>query len=62
MLASGVGEIVAATLTAPLAAAVAVLLYADLRMRKENMAATLQAAAAAQSPGDGTTAAPPSPW
>jgi hypothetical protein len=62
MLASGVGEIVAVTLTAPLAAAVSVLLYADLRMRKENMAATLQAAAAAQSPGDGTTAAPPSPW
>ncbi len=62
MLASGVGEIVAVTLAAPLAAAVSVLLYADLRMRKENMAATLQAAAAARPAAEGTTSGSPSPW
>jgi hypothetical protein len=61
-LASGVGAIIASTLTAPLTAAVSVLLYADLRMRKEGMAATLQAAAAAQPAGPGTPAEPPSPW
>ena len=58
------GSIIASALTAPLAAGVVVLLYADLRMRKEGIAERLQAAAA-QPPGAGTgpgTADPPSPW
>ena len=46
---SAIGGIIATTLTAPLAAGGAVLLYADLRMRTEGMDVTLQAAAA--SPG-----------
>jgi hypothetical protein len=59
-LASGVGTIVASTLTTPLTAAIVVLLYADLRMRKEGLAAALQAAATAPPAAGGTTA--PSPW
>ena len=46
---SAVGGMIGTTLTAPLAAGAAVLLYADLRMRREGMDITLQAAAA--SPG-----------
>ncbi|HEY6792289.1 MAG TPA: glycerophosphoryl diester phosphodiesterase membrane domain-containing protein [Trebonia sp.] len=60
MLASGAGDVIASTLTTPLTAAIAVLLYADLRMRKEGMAAALQAAAAAPPAAGGATA--PSPW
>jgi hypothetical protein len=59
-LASGVGTIIASTLTTPLTAAIVVLLYADLRMRKEGLATALQAAAAAPPAAGGTTA--PSPW
>jgi len=59
-VASGVGMIVASTVTAPLTAGIVVLLYADLRMRKEGMAERLQAAAAQQAaPG---APEPPSPW
>jgi hypothetical protein len=63
-LTSGVGGIIASALTTPLTAAVSVLLYADLRMRKEGMAATLQAAAAATGqPGSGSTGGQQaSPW
>jgi hypothetical protein len=43
---SAIGGVVGTTLTAPLAAGAAVLLYADLRMRREGMDITLQAAAA----------------
>jgi Membrane domain of glycerophosphoryl diester phosphodiesterase len=45
---SAIGEMIGTTLTAPLAAGAAVLLYADLRMRREGMDIALQAAAAAQ--------------
>jgi hypothetical protein len=49
---TAVGQIVASTLTAPLLAGVIVLLYADLRMRREGMDITLQAAAAGAPGGD----------
>jgi len=52
-LVSTLGSVIAGAITAPLLAGVVVLLYADLRMRKEGLAATLQSAAHAQaSPGD----------
>ena len=44
---SAVGGMIGTALTAPLAAGAAVLLYADLRMRREGMDIALQAAAAA---------------
>jgi hypothetical protein len=42
---TAVGQIIASTLTAPLLAGVIVLLYVDLRMRREGLDITLQAAA-----------------
>jgi Membrane domain of glycerophosphoryl diester phosphodiesterase len=45
IFASSVGGIVASTLTAPMLAGVVVLLYTDLRMRREGLDITLQAAA-----------------
>jgi hypothetical protein len=58
---TAIGQIIANSLTAPLLAGVIVLLYADLRMRREGMDITLQAAAGgAAGPGpDGQNA---SPW
>lgn len=59
---TAVGQIIASTLTAPLLAGVIVLLYADLRMRREGLDITLRAAAAGAPDGarpDGQTA---SPW
>jgi hypothetical protein len=59
---TAIGQIIASTLTAPLLAGVIVLLYADLRMRREGLDITLQAAAAGAPDGarpDGQTA---SPW
>jgi hypothetical protein len=50
---AGIGGIIASTLTAPLAAGVVVLLYADLRMRREGMDITLQATAASGEPAAG---------
>jgi hypothetical protein len=51
-LVSLLGSVLAGAITTPLLAGVVVLLYADLRMRKEGLAATLQSAAQAQaSPG-----------
>lgn len=51
-LVSALGSVIAGAITTPLLAGVVVLLYADLRMRKEGLAATLQSAAHAQaSPG-----------
>ena len=44
----GLTSAIAATLTAPIKAAVDSLLYVDQRMRRENLAADLQAAAAAR--------------
>jgi len=44
----GLSSAIAATLTAPIKAAVDSLLYVDQRMRRENLAADLQAAAAAR--------------
>ena len=49
---SSVGGVIATTLTAPMVAGIIVLLYADLRMRREGMDITLQAASAN---GQGTT-------
>lgn len=46
LILTAIGQIIASTLTAPLLAGVIVLLYADLRMRREGMDITLQAAAA----------------
>jgi len=43
---SAIGSILSSTLTAPLLAGVIVLLYTDMRMRREGMDITLQAAAA----------------
>ena len=50
---SAIGSIISSAVTAPLLAGAVVLLYADLRMRREGMDITLQAAAAAggQYPG-----------
>jgi hypothetical protein len=42
----GIGSALAALVTTPFRAAVDSLLYVDQRMRKENLAADLQAAAA----------------
>jgi hypothetical protein len=67
---SSIGSILSTTLTAPLLAGVIVLLYTDMRMRREGMDITLQAAAASggaasgdSQPGDsqpGTAGG--SPW
>jgi Membrane domain of glycerophosphoryl diester phosphodiesterase len=59
---TAVGQIIASTLTAPLLAGVIVLLYADLRMRREGMDITLQAAAAGAPGGDRPNAQTADPW
>lgn len=51
VIVSVIGDIVAATVTTPMLAGVVVLLYADLRMRREGMDIALQAAAAGGAPG-----------
>jgi Membrane domain of glycerophosphoryl diester phosphodiesterase len=52
-LLSAVGGIVAGTITRPIAAGVIVLLYVDMRMRKEGLDLALQTAAGSeQAPGD----------
>jgi hypothetical protein len=56
-LASAAGGIISTMLTAPFLAGVGVLLYTDLRMRREGLDVTLQAAAASGAPGFG----PPGP-
>jgi hypothetical protein len=50
---TSIGGIIASTLTTPLIAGVTVLIYADLRIRREGMDITLQAAAAAADGGPG---------
>jgi hypothetical protein len=50
---SALGSIVAGAITTPMVAGVIVLLYADLRMRKEGLAGPLQSAAHAQASPDG---------
>ena len=59
---TAVGQIIASTLTAPLLAGVIVLLYADLRMRREGMDITLQAAAVGAPGGDGPDGQTAGPW
>jgi hypothetical protein len=63
---STIGDIVAVTVTAPMIAGVVVLLYTDLRMRREGMDITLQAAAgapASNAPGGaGASRQNPGPW
>ena len=59
---TAVGQIIASTLTAPLLAGVIVLLYADLRMRREGMDITLQAAAAGAPGGDRPDGQTAGPW
>jgi hypothetical protein len=63
-LLTGVGTIIAGTVTAPLTAGVSVLLYTDLRMRREGMDIALQslAAPAAQPPGPAEPAADTRPY
>jgi hypothetical protein len=53
---TSIGGIIASTLTTPLIAGVTVLIYADLRMRREGMDITLQAAAASADGGQGAAA------
>jgi len=63
VIVSAIGQIVATTVTAPLLAGVAVLLYADLRMRREGMDIMWQAAAAGGAPaGEGAGGQNPGPW
>lgn len=50
LILTAIGEIVAGTVTAPLVAGVIVLLYADLRMRREGIDIMLQATSAADRP------------
>jgi hypothetical protein len=59
---TAVGHIIGSTLTAPLLAGVIVLLYADLRMRREGMDITLQAAAAGVPGGDRPDGQTAGPW
>jgi hypothetical protein len=59
---TAVGQIIASTLTAPLLAGVIVLLYADLRMRREGMDITLQAAAVGAPGGDRPDSQTAAPW
>jgi hypothetical protein len=58
--ASAVGTIISDTVTAPLLAGVIVLLYTDLRMRREGMDIALQAAATQG--GQYPAPPPPGPW
>jgi hypothetical protein len=58
VIVSGVGDLISYTVTAPLIAGVTVLLYADLRMRREGMDITLQAAASAPGPSVPDPSAP----
>jgi hypothetical protein len=59
VIVTSIGGIIASTLTTPLVAGVTVLIYADLRMRREGMDITLQAAAASPDGGQaGVTWAP----
>jgi hypothetical protein len=53
---TSIGGIIASTLTTPLIAGVTVLIYADLRMRREGMDITLQAAATSADGGQGAAA------
>jgi hypothetical protein len=56
VIVTSIGGIIATTLTTPLIAGVTVLIYADLRMRREGMDITLQAAAASADGGQGGAA------
>jgi hypothetical protein len=51
LLVAAIGQVLAATLTAPVRAAIDALLYVDLRMRKEGLDIVLQQAAARRSAG-----------
>jgi hypothetical protein len=72
LVVSAIGSIVAATITRPVSAGVTVLLYADLRMRREGFDLTLRNAAENQGlTGDefaavwqppGSTPVPPATW
>ena len=53
VLISAVGSIVAGAVARPISAGVAVLLYVDLRMRREGLDLVLQTAAASGSPPAG---------
>ncbi len=73
LIVSAIGSIVAATITRPVSAGVSVLLYADLRMRREGFDLTLRNAAQNQGltgdefaavwqPPASTPAVPPAAW
>jgi hypothetical protein len=62
---TAIGGIIASTVTTPMVAGVTVLIYADLRMRREGMDITLQAAAASapgQGPAPSAASQNPGPW
>ena len=59
IIVSAIGGIVAGTLTAPMLAGVIVLLYTDLRMRREGLDIALQAAAGVTAVAGGTPGMPP---
>lgn len=59
---TAIGQIISGTLTAPLLAGVIVLLYADLRMRREGMDITLRGAAAGAVADDRPGGQNASPW
>jgi hypothetical protein len=52
LIVSAVGSIVASTVTRPISAGISVLLYLDLRMRKEGLDLALQTAANTERPAD----------
>ncbi len=63
LIIAAIGGIVASTVTAPMLAGVVVLLYTDLRMRREGIDITLRAAAAGEPPGGQSAGGQnPGPW
>jgi hypothetical protein len=62
LILTAVGQIISSTLTAPILAGVIVLLYADLRMRREGLDITLQAATSGAPGGDRPAGQAASPW
>ncbi len=63
VIVAAIGGIVASTVTAPMLAGVVVLLYTDLRMRREGIDITLRAAAAGEPPGGQSAGGQnPGPW
>ncbi|HXT93856.1 MAG TPA: glycerophosphoryl diester phosphodiesterase membrane domain-containing protein [Trebonia sp.] len=62
LVVQAIGQIVAGTVAAPMISGVITLLYTDLRMRREGMDITLQAATAGPAAGDRLGGQNVSPW